>query len=128
MRGEKSLWPEKKVPRVGSSPHARGKVIVSPRLLLVSRIIPACAGKRHLPLRRSPLLQDHPRMRGEKFCKALIWSFSLGSSPHARGKVNSFKCNRNYYRIIPACAGKSRIVALRYIGYVGSSPHARGKG
>jgi len=71
----------------------------------------------------------------------------IGSSPHARGKVKNTALSSGAFRIIPACAGKSRFVALdvmdeqdhprmrgekvnswfRILCIIGSSPHARGK-
>ena len=87
MRGEKEVSQIRTSEVKGSSPHARGKVNKQVILRKFIRIIPACAGKRkrNLPSRKRG--QDHPRMRGEK-CKLFIpLTDFLGSSPHARGKV-----------------------------------------
>ena len=45
MRGEKATCEFELGNSIGSSPHARGKVLSPFRLLLFPGIIPACAGK-----------------------------------------------------------------------------------
>ena len=87
-------------------------------------------------------------MRGEKFFISRVSATCLGSSPHARGKVDPADKDCVYLRIIPACAGKritwtdieqDRQDHPRMRGekfphncclrrFLGSSPHARGKG
>ena len=86
-------------------------------------------------------------MRGEKLFILFLIIILIGSSPHARGKVNSFYLSSNRLRIIPACAGKSGGVFSKikipqdhprmrgeklnatWVKSLtsGSSPHARGK-
>ena len=66
MRGEKHGYRLEIWPVVGSSPHARGKEGGFTHANCLYRIIPACAGKRILLLKLLFVLQDHPRMRGEK--------------------------------------------------------------
>ena len=85
-------------------------------------------------------------MRGEhtlsKFCR----DGCAGSSPHARGTLDQFQCQRSAIRFIPACAGNTRSQSggagsvpvhprmrgeHRYTSSsisddIGSSPHARG--
>ncbi len=46
-------------------------------------------------------------MRGEKQVQMLCIRTSIGSPPHARGKVNILCCHISGIRITPACAGKS---------------------
>ncbi len=70
---------------VGSSPRVRGAFNVAARIILVTRIIPACAGSIHA-LRDVAQLAD-------------------GSSPRVRGALLSFSCAVLPARIIPACAG-----------------------
>ena len=65
MRGE-HLDNTKSLDRqLGSSPHARGTLIVSGSVQAFGGIIPACAGNtlHHHP--STPDNGDHPRMRGE---------------------------------------------------------------
>ena len=66
MRGEKTYLVSGSHWNLGSSPHARGKVLSWKIFLLVLRIIPACAGKRGSCLASACMTEDHPRMRGEK--------------------------------------------------------------
>ena len=109
MRGEKPyiLFI---APRIsGSSPHARGKVLHLKSSNGTVRIIPACAGKSSLLPGRFLCTQDHPRMRGEKVDDEISENFDLGSSPHARGKELQDGASYDPNRIIPACAGKSKI-------------------
>ena len=47
----------------GSSPHARGPLIL-PAVVILFSIIPACAGSTHIRRRRETISGDHPRMRG----------------------------------------------------------------
>ena len=66
MCGEKYKIKKRYPLEMGSPPHVRGKEYLGGGRYHVNRITPACAGKRHqkrFPLR---LLQDHPRMCGEK--------------------------------------------------------------
>ena len=71
----------------GSSPHARGKLIVPSQARCVSRLIPACAGKTRWYNCRCCKCSAHPRMRGENIPTAKVKKSQSGSSPHARGKL-----------------------------------------
>ena len=66
MRGEKLLVLIVAQTIVGSSPHARGKVLNTDDFCEEHRIIPACAGKSTHFCDKVGHSQDHPRMRGEK--------------------------------------------------------------
>ena len=50
----------------GSPPLTRGKVGFLLLLMLIQRITPAYAGKSGNLARSHEILQDHPRLRGEK--------------------------------------------------------------
>ena len=65
MRGEHSLCWDRKTPREGSSPHARGALLLAPGYVEEPGIIPACAGSTSGPPCRQCRRGDHPRMRGE---------------------------------------------------------------
>ena len=65
-------------------------------------------------------------MRGEKCAPLLCVRCSIGSSPHARGKVCSFTVCAVFYRIIPACAGKRHSPCLFRI-YGKDHPRMRGE-
>ena len=90
----------------GSSPPARGRVIVMLCHVRVDRVIPACAGKGH---RRHPVRRPgrgHPRLRGEGYNGAEDPLDGRGSSPPARGRAEALQRRRRLARVIPACAGK----------------------
>ena len=85
-------------------------------------------------------------MRGEHFATVAQMSAEDGSSPHARGARIRAVCPAAASRIIPACAGSTRIcpamclhkrdhprmrgehvaLTIRRVSIMGSSPHARG--
>ena len=52
----------------------------------LSRITPACAGKRERGCKNGTDFQDHPRMCGEKYVELILLNFTVGSPPHVRGK------------------------------------------
>ena len=86
-------------------------------------------------------------MRGEKVHHTVFHKFELGSPPLARGKELHFTHRSTWFRITPACAGKSVEIAFIYpvrrdhprlrgektlqtagvLIVVGSPPLARGK-
>ena len=92
---------------LGSPPPMRGKecyfIIQRP----VPRITPAYAGKSINTKYRQFLLQDHPRLCGEKLDFIFEYGFHLGSPPPMRGKDISIFIYNRYIRITPAYAGKS---------------------
>ena len=87
MRGEKIQKVRIRLTSLGSSPHARGKAFLVDSCAILLRIIPACAGKSQRTCASSSGVQDHPRMRGEKFVQQEQQADHTGSSPHARGKA-----------------------------------------
>ena len=139
--------PSAAISTAGSPPHARGKG----RPVQVHRpyrgITPACAGKRCCQPQFCTISRDHPRMRGEKLCRALLAMLEQGSPPHARGKEPDLCTLLEANRITPACAGKRSTMEycslpsrdhprmrreksknlLSVPAYQGSPPHARGK-
>ena len=131
---------------LGSSPHARGAPLRTRGRRAAAGIIPACAGS---TLRRRPVGVgggDHPRMRGEHAPVSISRTALLGSSPHARGARGLASDAIRADRIIPACAGSTRLPKTiawhnwdhprmrgehlrahhRTRPTPGSSPHARG--
>ncbi len=130
----------------GSSPHARGTLADREALARQRRFIPACAGDTRTWLRRPCRTSVHPRMRGGHSASAVLFGFSVGSSPHARGTRRDVRRGGLDARFIPACAGDTRTATRsRWRSAVhprmrgghqgsaeaaqvahGSSPHARG--
>ena len=110
-------------------------------------ITPACAGKTHLAATLGNLETDHPRMRGEDAAWAWVRTCSVGSPPHARGRLHARPGDQGSDRITPACAGKTESRKLLRIHkrdhprmrgeddalgglammIAGSPPHARGR-
>ena len=113
----------------------------------LSRITPACAGKRICELVRGHVLLDHPRMCGEKLALYNELNNHQGSPPHVRGKVECVIDTVGMRGITPACAGKREVFGYqeawaedhpRMCGEksmaapssgpsTGSPPHVRGK-
>ena len=91
----------------------RGKenAIVTKRLN--ERITPAYAGKRIRRKILSFLLQDHPRLCGEKAFGNFLLHRCIGSPPPMRGKADVVLNRIDRIGITPAYAGKScQIVAV----------------
>ena len=91
----------------GSSPHARGALLPQAIMCSLSGIIPACAGSTAGVSTSASKSRDHPRMRGEHWCRCSIHGARLGSSPHARGAHGYRHRPSQWSRIIPACAGST---------------------
>ena len=91
----------------GSPPRMRGKDGRTSTGGLDVGITPACAGKSLVKGCAVILIQDHPRVCGEKLKSILILAYSPGSPPRVRGKVLRITWLQLYARITPAYAGKS---------------------
>ena len=66
MGGEKAVWLCDDHAALGSPPHGRGKVFTTAMKKKSPRITPAWAGKRPFTGIVSVVMEDHPRMGGEK--------------------------------------------------------------
>ena len=130
----------------GSSPHARGAPHVPDPRGKLTGLIPACAGSTSPPRPRCTNWTAHPRMRGEHTWITTGTCSPTGSSPHARGALDTVHAVLVQLGLIPACAGSTtRLVCSssrpgahprmrgehthreRFIPDLwGSSPHARG--
>ena len=89
-----------------SPPRVRGKAKNRCRSCPLTRITPACAGKRRSYIRTTALLRDHPRVCGEKFWALVRAVMALGSPPRMRGKDVYTVLKINPSGITPAYAGK----------------------
>ena len=89
MRGVHFNVPPITTLSLGSSPHARGPRSNKPFMRWTKRIIPACAGSTQIHARKHPFQKDHPRMRGVHSPDAALFPLVVGSSPHARGPLQS---------------------------------------
>ena len=91
----------------GSSPHTRGARGGGGAVGDGVRIIPAYAGSTPPCYWRARSVRDHPRIRGEHGCQAILVDSDFGSSPHTRGARSSVYTGYRTPRIIPAYAGST---------------------
>ena len=77
----------------GSPPHGRGKAVWNEVIIYGKGITPAWAGKRIPVLLVSRMVEDHPRMGGEKRIQFRAAAFQSGSPPHGRGKEITSRSN-----------------------------------
>ena len=94
---------------IGSPPPMRGKVFTIKRPKRCPGITPAYAGKSRSECQNHSLLQDHPRLCGEKMQLDTDGFHTVGSPPPMRGKVVRTSVRITVYRITPAYAGKSKL-------------------
>ena len=125
--GEKTFHAINRQIATGSPPPMRGKVRSDVLLLWIPRITPAYAGKSHRQTDRRCILQDHPRLCGEKRQQECRGVGSLGSPPPMRGKaldrVFGWRGVRDHPRL---CGEKDKALdGVRRAS--GSPPPMRGK-
>ena len=104
--GEKGLGSQVTQLSQGSPPRRRGKGWGPVALADDNGITPAQAGKRAFSRALWMVVQDHPRVGGEKGGAWWIIILFLGSPPRRRGKVAVNQCFDQALRITPAWAGK----------------------
>ena len=75
---------------LGSPPRMRGKVENTVEKHTDHRITPAYAGKSYAPAFSFPILEDHPRVCGEKTVFRTNGPTTEGSPPRMRGKACSW--------------------------------------
>ena len=92
---------------------------------LLSRNIPACAGKTYPKTCSSSRNWEHPRVRGENVCCGCRTCARAGTSPRARGKRFVTIARDTVMRNIPACAGKT---VCRGLGREPNQEHPRVRG
>ena len=92
----------------GSSPLARGTLVLIMLLLMVFGLIPARAG--NTPRLRCVIRfsRAHPRSRGEHWFTVSSLTCYLGSSPLARGTLSRHRAQLLKLGLIPARAGNTR--------------------
>ena len=91
----------------GSSPLARGTLLVGGGALLHGRFIPAGAGNTLRSLATGAAVAVHPRWRGEHTPGTPRRCSSIGSSPLARGTLDAVVAVAHVGRFIPAGAGNT---------------------
>ena len=97
---------------LGSPPRVRGKRRILATHLPAPRITPACAGKTIAETLGRDAKEDHPRVCGENSLRLFSHATMVGSPPRVRGKLPSSPLPTRFYRITPACAGKTRLMEL----------------
>ena len=122
MCGEKTRYRRSALVTVGSPPRMRGKDLLRRFRAAQHRITPACAGKSFTGCRFAHVVEDHPRMCGEKSRNSIMTLTSSGSPPHVRGKENLRIGILQNPRITPACAGKS---CHHHDSYAATEDHPR---
>ena len=90
----------------------RGKDKPDEKKFTFGRITPACAGKSAVHSEATQHSRDHPRVCGEKGYITKKFDDETGSPPRVRGKAAKNKTAQQKERITPACAGKSRALAV----------------
>ena len=106
--GEKCAPTAQQNTATGSPPRMRGKAGQIQSQTPELGITPAYAGKSLRLCILSRLLQDHPRVCGEKKNVRLTKNSLAGSPPRMRGKVWHNQVRSRSVRITPAYAGKSK--------------------
>ena len=94
----------------GSSPRVRGKRGVRVARRGCGRLIPARAGKTSIAALMPVSVTAHPRACGENLARLASPSPWPGSSPRVRGKPGKPLRSSAGLRLIPARAGKTRVV------------------
>ena len=110
----------------GSSPLMRGKPVQHLHGRSRHGLIPAHAGKTHLPGARHGARRAHPRSRGENPAAANALELDRGSSPLTRGKPHRVPGQRGQRGLIPAHAGKTS-EAIRRSCLIWAHPRSRGE-
>ena len=105
--GEKCTREDPTGTPMGSPPRMRGKGRPLCLCSVSSGITPAYAGKRYLYMCHWLMVEDHPRVCGEKILIVDIFNDVMGSPPRMRGKAELFSSFRSTNGITPAYAGKS---------------------
>ena len=105
--GEKSPFSLFRPPHLGSPPRMRGKGISCCCRKRPGGITPAYAGKSSQTAEHPSIMQDHPRVCGEKLANSGASIYNAGSPPRMRGKVITYQLTPERSGITPAYAGKS---------------------
>ncbi len=112
--------------RRGSSPLARGGLMLCPSSWTVSGLIPARAGRTVPAAPRPRGSRAHPRSRGEDARMRALLSNGQGSSPLARGGQVTQRWGHRFQGLIPARAGRTWVVDHQ-VGDRRAHPRSRGE-
>ena len=106
-RGEHTITSVKAWSRIGLSPLARGTLYYNRWTRYGARFIPAGAGNTCALILSRLSESVYPRWRGEHWQIEIMWYYSHGLSPLARGTRHSTLRGRFVCRFIPAGAGNT---------------------
>ena len=95
------------VPRKGSPPRVRERLILFDPLAVANGITPACAGKTTLSTVSGRGKEDHPRVCGKDAARDSNFWIRPGSPPRVRERHTSMRWALCMWGITPACAGKT---------------------
>ena len=107
MCGEKDTLTRWTESTPGSPPRVRGEDVLFRGKLPAGGITPACAGRRRCIISPIGILEDHPRVCGEKVQMSSEMKISQGSPPRVRGEGIEPHFLYRLHGITPACAGRS---------------------
>ena len=126
--GEKKGGIRKKYISIGSPPPVRGKADIIEQAIAAGGITPACAGKslRFLPF--PGVIEDHPRLCGEKRYVNTLSKHFQGSPPPVRGKVREINKRVTIPGDHPRLCGEKYLAICLILFHPGSPPPVRGKG
>ena len=110
-----------------SPPRMRGKAKNRCRSCPLTRITPACAGKRLVRLTKKPLPGDHPRVCGKKAVTRYFRLDTAGSPPRMRGKAVDGAGQSEGGEDHPRVCGEKSYAATIWRITQGSPPRMRGK-
>ena len=127
MRGEDADFKDIMSRKVGSPPHARGRLARRRRRNGRPGITPACAGKTHRAQSRELRFADHPRMRGEDGEDCRVGRMPEGITPACAGKTATGLASSSASADHPRMRGEDKYPYLDDETVKGSPPHARGR-
>ncbi len=127
MRGENLTEEFNAESNSGSSPHARGKLMLLFVRFRSLGLIPACAGKTEFNRVFAIAHKAHPRMRGENCGLVLAASWGGGLIPACAGKTVGVRVFSIGQWAHPRMRGENLVWCSSTCAAGGSSPHARGK-
>ena len=99
---------------IGSPPHMRGTLWISPSSITTNGITPAHAGNTVIGVLILSFRKDHPRTCGEHSVPLDLCNFIRGSPPHMRGTRLGRPYGALPDRITPAHAGNTWEVLITY--------------
>ena len=108
IRGNHPILTLLLIEQQGSPPHTREPHDNTAITTNFERITPAYAGTTKNSIQQAPVVEDHPRIRGNHFVVVASVLAELGSPPHTREPQRKAYRRIHKRRITPAYAGTTR--------------------